>query len=61
MPCPNCSRKRYKEKIIKKGKKNFLIRVCLSCNKEYDLILVRKSKATNLWVEVENEETEEDK
>jgi uncharacterized Zn finger protein len=60
MPCPKCERKRYKEKVIKKGKQNFLIRVCLACGKEYGLILVRKSKATNLWVEIE-EENEEDK
>lgn len=59
MPCPKCERKRYKEKVIKKGKRNFLVRVCLSCDREYGLIEVKKSKATNLWVEKIDEEDED--
>jgi len=51
--CPKCSRKRYKELIIKKGKKNFLIRECLGCKTQYSLISVRKSKLTNEWIEVD--------
>lgn len=58
MPCPKCERKRYKEKVVKKGKRNFLVRVCLGCNSEYSIMEVRKSKATNLWVELDNGEEE---
>jgi uncharacterized Zn finger protein len=59
MACPTCSRKRYKEKVVKKGKRAFLVRVCLGCDTEYGLISVRKSKATNLWVEKENDDDED--
>jgi hypothetical protein len=52
--CPKCSRKRYKELVIKKCKKNFLVRQCLGCDVQYSLIEVRKSKLTNEWVEVED-------
>jgi uncharacterized Zn finger protein len=56
MACPKCSRKRYEEKVIKKGKHNFLIRQCLECKTEYSLIRVRKSTLTNEWVEIEKED-----
>ena len=49
--CPQCSRKRYKEQIIKRGKRNFLIRVCLGCDTQYSLIEVHNSKAIYAWVE----------
>lgn len=52
--CPKCSRKRYDEKIIKKNKRTFLIRECLGCSTQYQLIEVRKSKVTNEWIEVED-------
>lgn len=52
--CPKCSRKRYDEKVIKKGKHNFLVRQCLGCNTQYQLIEVRKSKLTNEWIEKED-------
>lgn len=55
MACPKCSRKRYDEKVIKKGKRNFLIRECLGCQTQYNLTVVRKSKLTNEWLEVDNE------
>ena len=54
MPCPSCNRRRYEEKVIKKGKRNFLVRVCLSCKKQYELIEVVKSKITNTWIEKED-------
>lgn len=57
MPCPECSRKRFREKIIKKGKRNFMVRECLGCNTQYELVEVRKSKLTNTWIE----KTDEDK
>lgn len=56
MPCPECNRKRYKEKIIKKSKRNFLVRECLSCNTQYELMEVRKSEVTNTWVEKKSDE-----
>jgi len=58
VPCPKCTRKRYKEKIIKRSKRNFLVRMCLSCDTQYELIEVRKSKITNEWVEkdIDNED-----
>ena len=56
MPCPQCSRKRFREKIIKRGKRNFMVHECLGCSTQYDLISVRKSKLTNTWVEVEKED-----
>lgn len=52
--CPKCSRKRYDEKVIKKGKRNFLIRQCLGCSTQYDLKEVRKSTLTNEWIEKED-------
>ena len=60
MPCPECHRRRYKESIIKKGKRTFMVRVCLGCGIQYSLIEVRKSKLTNEWVEKDNDE-EDDK
>lgn len=56
MPCPECHRKRYKEKIIKKSKRNFLVRVCLGCDTQYELMEVRKSQITNTWVEKKSDE-----
>lgn len=56
MKCPNCNRKRYVEKIIKRAKRNFMVRQCLSCDTQYNLIEVRKSKITNEWVEKNGEE-----
>lgn len=55
MKCPKCDRKRYAEKIIKRAKRNFLIKQCLSCDTQFDLIEVRKSKLTNAWVEKDDE------
>jgi transcription elongation factor Elf1 len=55
MPCPKCNRKRYTEKIVKKNKRNFLIRECLSCETRYSLMEVRKSKLTNEWIEKDDE------
>lgn len=54
--CPNCERKRFREKVIKRAKRNFMVRECLSCKTQYDLIEVRKSKLTNTWVEKESED-----
>jgi uncharacterized Zn finger protein len=54
MACPKCSRKRYDEKVIKKGKRAFLVRQCLGCSTQYSLIEVRKSKLTNEWIEKED-------
>jgi uncharacterized Zn finger protein len=56
MACPECSRKRFREKVIKKGKQNFLVKQCLGCKTEYSLIRVRKSTLTNEWVEIEKED-----
>lgn len=53
MGCPECSRKRYKEKIIKRGKRTFMVRECLGCNTQYEIMEVRKSKVTNTWIEKE--------
>ncbi len=54
MKCPNCERKRYAEKIIKRAKRNFMVRQCIGCDTQYNLIEVRKSKITNEWVEKED-------
>jgi predicted nucleic-acid-binding Zn-ribbon protein len=51
--CPKCERKRFREKIIKRGKRNFMVRECLGCQTQYELTEVRKSKITNAWVEVD--------
>jgi len=56
MKCPKCARKRYVEKIIKRAKRNFMVKQCLGCATQYDLIRVRKSKLTNEWVEIDGEE-----
>ncbi len=56
MKCPKCDRKRYAEKVIKKSKRNFMVKQCLSCDTQYDLIEVRKSKITNEWIEKESED-----
>ena len=56
MPCPKCTRKRYAEKVIKRIKRNFMVKQCLSCDTQFDLIEVRKSKLTNEWVEKESED-----
>lgn len=56
MKCPKCARKRYVEKVVKKNKRNFLIKQCLSCDTQFDLIEVRKSKLTNTWVEKDSDE-----
>ena len=56
MACPKCSRKRYDEKVIKKGKRAFLIRQCLGCDTQYALVEVRKSKVTNEWIELEDKD-----
>ena len=55
MKCPKCNRKRYAEKVIKRAKRNFLIKQCLSCEAQFDLIEVRKSKVTNEWVEKDSD------
>jgi len=55
MPCPKCTRKRYVEKVIKRTKRNFMVRVCLSCETQYNTIEVKKSKRTNEWVEKDSE------
>lgn len=60
MACAKCNRKRYKERLIKKSKRNFLVKVCLSCDTEYGLICVRKSKLTNNWIEIDSEEDKSD-
>ncbi len=56
MKCPKCDRKRYAEKVIKRAKRNFLIKQCLSCDTQFDLICVRKSKVTNEWIEIDSDE-----
>lgn len=56
MKCPNCDRKRYAEKIIKRAKRNFMVRQCLVCETQYDLKEVRKVTITNEWIEKETEE-----
>lgn len=56
MACVSCGRKRYKEKIVKRGKRTFMVRECLGCETQYSLMEVRKSKITNTWVEKENED-----
>ena len=56
MACPECSRKRFREKVIKRAKRNFMIRECLGCSTQYNLIRVRKSTVTNEWIEVEEDE-----
>lgn len=56
MKCPKCARKRYVEKVVKKNKRNFLIKQCLSCDTQFDLIEVRKSKLTNTWIEKDSDE-----
>lgn len=56
MKCPKCDRKRYAEKVIKRAKRNFLVKQCISCGTQYDLIEVRKAKLTNEWIEKESEE-----
>ena len=33
-----------------------MVRVCLGCSTNYELIEVRKSKLTNTWVEKESNE-----
>ena len=55
MACPECERKRFREKVIKRGKRNFMIRQCLGCDTQYDLKEVRKSKLTNEWVEKDDD------
>jgi hypothetical protein len=52
--CPKCERKRFREKVIKKGKRNFMVRECLGCATQYSLIRVRKSTLTNEWIEIED-------
>lgn len=56
MSCPECRRKRYVEKVIKRAKRNFMVKQCLGCETQYDLIEVRKSKLTNEWVEKDSED-----
>jgi len=56
MKCPKCDRKRYAEKVIKRAKRNFMVKQCISCDTQYDLIRVRKSTLTNTWVEVNEDE-----
>ena len=56
MKCPECNRKRYVEKIIKRAKRNFMVQECLSCRTQHSLIEVRKSKVTNEWIEIEKED-----
>lgn len=55
MACSKCNRKRYREKLVKKGKRTFLVKACLTCSTEYGLIEVRKSKLTNEWVEKDSD------
>ena len=56
MACPECNRKRYVEKVIKRSKRNFMVRQCLGCDAQYNLIEVIKSKKTNEWVEKDSED-----
>jgi uncharacterized Zn finger protein len=56
MNCPKCSRKRYAEKVIKRVKRNFMVRVCLGCETQYDLKEVKRSKIINEWVEKDAED-----
>lgn len=55
MACSKCNRKRYREKLVKKGKRTFLVKKCLTCDTEYGLIEVRKSKLTNEWIEKDSD------
>jgi len=56
MKCPKCDRKRYAEKVIKRAKRNFMVNVCLSCDTQYNLIEVKKSKNNKEWVEKDSED-----